>query len=88
MAFQSRAVGLPEFYLLGGGGGQLHFLKGVDHLEWSKRLLQGGSQLVLSIHINQVLFLPTTNWLTSLTYHQIKAFDMFVSQFVVGRKRT
>ena len=57
MAFQSRAVWLPEFYLLRrGGGGAITFLKGVDRLEWSKRLLQGGSQLVLSIHINQVLF--------------------------------
>ena len=40
----------------GGGGGAITFLKGVDRLEWSKRLLQGGSQLVLSIYINPVLF--------------------------------
>ena len=29
--------------------------------------LQGGSRLVLSIHIDQVLFLPTTNWLTNIS---------------------
>ena len=47
-------------------------------------ILQGGSRLVLSIHIDQVLFLPTTNWLTNI----LSIDDMFVSQFVVGRKRT
>ena len=48
-------------------------------------------------HTDQVLFLPTTNWLTNIpsqpqigsqTYHQMAFDDMFMSQFVVGRKRT
>ena len=30
-------------------------------------VFQGGSRLVLSIHIDQVLFLPTTNWLTNIS---------------------
>ena len=32
---------------------------------YSTAILQGGSRLVLSIHVDQVLFLPTTNWLTN-----------------------
>ena len=63
-----------------------------------------------SLYIHQVLFLPTTNWLTNISSNadvstagpqsssgqnindpvvETSAFDdMFVSQFVVGRKRT
>ena len=44
--------------------------------------------MVLSIHIDQVLFLPTTNWLTNISSNAmfVSAFDdTFVSQFVVGR---
>ena len=36
--------------------------------------------------VDQVLFLPTTNWLTNISSNAFD--DVFVSQFVVGIKRT
>ena len=40
-------------------------------------LLQGGSRLVLSIHVNQILFLPTTNWLTTSSNAQSPEFCLY-----------
>ena len=55
-----------NFILL--GDFNINFCTHSGHPLFSKlESLQGGSRLVLSIHIDQVLFLPTTNWLTNIS---------------------